>query len=308
MAKGSIGDVTMYRANGQQIARARNRNPKNPRSHGQLIQRAIMATVMQAYAAGKAILDHSFQGKSVPNGSFRRFLSVNAKALRAAVAADFNNADALIDQTGRVVAPGATTPTPWTYRVSEGSLMQSLFTVGVSETSQDQLVAYLPAPVAEQTVAQYAAANNLVAGDIYTIVAFGSFNQELEDGLALTQQQPGAFGFIRLIVKEGLADVNTLATAATLADVFVIDGAGTPIPESTILSAKINIDQVVSSATTGCLGVIRSREDSGLRSTCDLVAPTDMRWGIASTALLEAWSQETAIAGGSDLILEGANF
>ena len=40
------------RLNGQQVSRVRNRNPKNPRTNAQLYQRAIMATVMQAYSAG----------------------------------------------------------------------------------------------------------------------------------------------------------------------------------------------------------------------------------------------------------------
>ena len=62
MARGSVGDVTFTRVNGQQVARVRNRKPKNPRTNKQLYQRAIMATVMRAYSAGRAIFDHSFEG------------------------------------------------------------------------------------------------------------------------------------------------------------------------------------------------------------------------------------------------------
>lgn len=62
MARGKVGDVVFYRADGQQLSRVRNRNPRNPRTNAQLFQRAIMATVVQAYAAGKELFDHSFQG------------------------------------------------------------------------------------------------------------------------------------------------------------------------------------------------------------------------------------------------------
>ena len=82
MGRGKVGDVVFSRLNGQQIARVRNRNPKNPRTNAQLYQRAIMATVMQAYSAGIAIFDHSFQGKEVGAQNQRRFMALNAKLLR----------------------------------------------------------------------------------------------------------------------------------------------------------------------------------------------------------------------------------
>ena len=40
MGRGSVGDVTFYRADGQQLSRARNRKPRNPKTNAQLIQRA----------------------------------------------------------------------------------------------------------------------------------------------------------------------------------------------------------------------------------------------------------------------------
>lgn len=307
-ARGSVGDVTFSVLNGSQISRARARSVKNPKTMPQLVQRAVVATVMQAYSAGKAIFDHSFEGKSVPSGSMRQFLAKNIKALRSAIVADINDAAALIDCTGRVVAPGATTPVPWTYRVSEGSLQQALFTLAPDSQNVDKLTVALPSPVSDQTVAQYAAAHHLIAGDIYTLVAFGSFNTVLDSAEPLMAQQPAAFGFIRLTVKDGLSENETAALSATYGDLFDIDTAGTPLPASTLVSAVLSIDQVVSSCTTGALGVIRSREDSKLRSTCDLSVPTVMRWGIASNALIDAWSTQAGLKGVSDLILEGGNF
>lgn len=62
MSRGSVGDVTFYRNRGNQVARARNRAPMNPKTEAQTIQRMILATASKAYSRMKGIVDHSFQG------------------------------------------------------------------------------------------------------------------------------------------------------------------------------------------------------------------------------------------------------
>ena len=62
MSRGSVGDVTFYRNRGNQVARARNRAPMNPKTEAQTIQRMILATASRAYSRMKGIVDHSFQG------------------------------------------------------------------------------------------------------------------------------------------------------------------------------------------------------------------------------------------------------
>ena len=127
MARGKVGDVVFYRADGQQLSRVRNRNPRNPRSDAQLFQRAIMATTVQAYTAGKAIFDHSFQGYSVGAQNQREFLKRNAKMLRELIATDINTPIATNQQKARVVAPGVSMPVPNAYVISRGTYDQSLF-------------------------------------------------------------------------------------------------------------------------------------------------------------------------------------
>lgn len=65
MARKKIGDVVFYRANGEQISRARNRAPKNPRSEKQSIQRMVLATASKTLAALAGLYDHSFEGVQV---------------------------------------------------------------------------------------------------------------------------------------------------------------------------------------------------------------------------------------------------
>ena len=67
MSRGSVGDVTFYRNQGQQCARARNRAPRNPKTYAQIVQRMILATASKAYSRMRGIADHSFQG--VPYGA-----------------------------------------------------------------------------------------------------------------------------------------------------------------------------------------------------------------------------------------------
>ena len=82
MGRGSIGDVTLYRNNGNQVTRARNRAPKNPRTRQQTAQRIIMRTAVRAYSVLKELCDHSFQGLGYGAPNMNRFNSVNADFLR----------------------------------------------------------------------------------------------------------------------------------------------------------------------------------------------------------------------------------
>ena len=81
--RGSVGDVTFWVGNGQQISRVRRRQIGNPRSTGQQIQRMIFASVVAAYSRMKSITDHSFEGVKYGADSQARFMRENLKRLRA---------------------------------------------------------------------------------------------------------------------------------------------------------------------------------------------------------------------------------
>ena len=81
-ARGSVGDVTFYRRNAQQISRVRVRKVKNPQTSAQMWQRAINHTAVQAYSVLKKICDHSFEGVSYGANSYSKFLSLNMDMLR----------------------------------------------------------------------------------------------------------------------------------------------------------------------------------------------------------------------------------
>ena len=81
--RGKLGGMVLYRANGEQISRAKAASVKNPRTTGQMIQRMLFGTVAAAYARMKSITDHSFEGVQYGAKSQQKFMSENLKRLRA---------------------------------------------------------------------------------------------------------------------------------------------------------------------------------------------------------------------------------
>ena len=299
----SVGDVVFYKRKGssEQMARARNRKPNNPKTDKQLYQRAIMATVLQAYSAGKAIFDHSFEGKSVPDGSMRRFMSLNLRRLRSAIADDLAG-DGTNTTPGRVVAPGATTPVPFAYRISEGSYPNQLLTFD-DTTPTDQGFKFPTPDAADTTPALYLSNHGFTPGDIYTIVAFGC-DPDNTIGIYPDGNLYGCFfGWVRLQVR---ADAPS-SGALTLDNLFTVTSSHGVDGSEFAVGAVFGLDEVFGNneIVNGSIGAIRSRYDSGVRSTSDMVMIGSSEFGIASADLLDAWRAGTQQVGDPELILEG---
>lgn len=82
-ARGSIGDVVFWRGNNEQLSRARNRRPANPRTDPQLTSRILLKTVSLAYSQFMFdFANQTFQGASNPRDNQRRFLSANIRKMR----------------------------------------------------------------------------------------------------------------------------------------------------------------------------------------------------------------------------------
>lgn len=324
MARGKVGDVVFSRLNGEQIARVRNRNPKNPKTNAQLYQRAVMATVMAGYSAGKVIFDHAFQGFSVGEANQRRFMSLNAKRLRGILANDLKQEYAEGRSVSSFNAPGVNSPAPALLQISEGKYPQTAF---------DGMKQGMVQPDENETVAQYAARVGLVEGDIYTIVGFAADNDQhlyvvrenLADGASdnPTIQFGTEFFFIRLQVKAGLSAVSTAITAATpLTTLFdVTDSLNAKLENNATICdtaeyAWLNNFVVPTGGFNmkSVAGVIRSRIDQDLRSTSYMenvfgtydYNSSNMQ-GISAIYLLDAWKQGAQQIGDSDLILEGGD-
>lgn len=327
MARGKVGDVVFSRLNGEQIARVRNRNPKNPRTNAQLYQRAIMATVMQAYSAGKKIFDHAFQGYGIGEACQRRFMSLNAKNLRALIASDLNNSTTPADQQGRVIGPGVSSFCPGRYVISEGTYSTGFFRSAVDMLNNvvfpDQAV----------TLKAFCELNNLIAGDLYTFVvmsysAYDKLFEVTDDDTAYSKQFASNFGYVRLQVKKSATEDTTtsgIASEFKVSQLFeVTDYEGIPATAITSFldtrlsnfdgtqAANVINDLTPTGYTFGAFGVIHSRVDEDLRSNATMVladgtADILPEFGIVSSFALAAWKQGTEKVGDSDLILEGGD-
>ena len=328
MATGKLGDVVFARANGEQISRVRNRHPKNPRTNKQMYQRAVMATVMQAYSAGQEIFNHAFQGKSVGAENQRAFLSKNSKLLRGLIAAELEAGTSALNCNAAVVAPGAITPVPNEYMISEGTYQQAFF-----GWDGDDMIFKVPQPTTGETVAQYADRNGLVAGDIYTMVvmSIGDLTPMFtvrgvesvgEDLYQPASQYPCVFSYLRLQVKDVRSN-STVIENGDLSLFFEVTASHNAI--TSVSTVKLN-DSITPYKITGTkgglavelhlatIGCIRSRLDQDLRSTSfmHVASRTDFRstsgmYGITSPLALAAWQQGTEALGDSDLILEGGD-
>lgn len=306
--RGSIGDVTFYTKNGQQISRVRRRSIKNPSTSGQLYQRAILSTVVKAYQAGSVIFDHSFEGVATGAASQARFQKVNIDLIRKLVEADIAANASESQHHAAVVPRGSVWPVPNVYRVSQGKLVQNFFTMGTGVSVHSNI------PIAEETVSAYLARNGIIDDDIFTIVAFGltdSSGWSADDGTRFRRAYECQFGWVRLRVKTEAITSTSIAEDATYGDIFTVESSLPASVSGSVVGQQIGIQDVVDGAPTGAIGVIRSRENQRLRSTCDLAIPTTqpdnlyVQWGIVGKYIPEFWSKEVVELGQSPLILEG---
>ena len=104
-ARKTIGDIVMYRRNGEQLSRVRVRKIANPRTEAQALQRNYMAPVTKFYAPLADVLERSWEGLDRQK-SLGAFLKTNAGLARS---------------SGWYVVKGAGF-TPLPYKVSNGPL------------------------------------------------------------------------------------------------------------------------------------------------------------------------------------------
>lgn len=306
LGRGSVGDVTFYRKNGEQISRVHTKSVRNPNTDGQLIQRAILATISKAYAAGSAIFDHSFEGCSVGAESQAKFQKENLRLLRAAVSNDLLNNLGDGSCAASVVGRNSPWPVPNAYRVSSGSLIQDVFATSMDDTTPQVQIA---APLANEKLGAYCTRLGIIDDDIFTAVCFAIVGENYSPSDAALYQKSYEchFGFLRLRVKTAALTSQATASTSLLTDLFEVDSSY-PFASSTTLSDSIGIGEIVPGGLTGTIGVIRSRENETKRSTCDLMLPNEVcEWGYISKYLTDIWNPNNEFITQSPLILEGGN-
>lgn len=125
----SVGDVTLMRRGGKQVARLRLRTIKNPRTEAQATQRNFVAPVMRFYGALRTVLKGSYQGLNT-DASYNAFQRVNIALART-------NGWYLQKGAGFFPVPyqlsrGSISPVPYTWRnnTTGGGIQLNFTTAG----------------------------------------------------------------------------------------------------------------------------------------------------------------------------------
>lgn len=295
--RGALGDMVFQHVNGEQVTRVRVRHPHNPRSDEQQYQRAIMATVLRAYEAGKVIFSHSFQGNALTANDQPLFMQRNLKLLRQAIRNDLDQQLSPLRQAGRVVAPETVAPVPFSYQISEGTYPQKLFTFG--ERREDWNIS-IPTPLPEETVSHYASRVGIIPGDYYTICVFSQSSSDFAykslEGYEGASQFNCVFNYARFgVLDDVLTNDNELYVWGQLfeimGDSLYIDLNNRPLMNNDAEGFDI-LNFSPKYYELGSIGVIRSRKNTDLRSTSFMryyrgLAPS----GIYPNYILDVWGR-----------------
>lgn len=123
-ARGSVGDVTFSRVKGNQVAKARNRNPANPNTIPQAMQRSLFADAVRFYTRGvQNAFKFAFERKLENESDYNAFMRLNV------------NRGVRIGKT-----PDSMYPAIGDWLVADGSITPPLVKDGNSQTSVGDVV------------------------------------------------------------------------------------------------------------------------------------------------------------------------
>lgn len=163
-AAGSVGDVTFSRSKGQQVARARNRKPNNPKTRRQMTQRSLFISAVKFYTRGiQNLFRFAFEDKRATESDYNAFMRVNAKNGVMLRKADFQNS--AYPAIGKwVLSQGALTPcTVASHSASGGSTFDWFPGITDTQTSANNVtIGYISQLLI--------ATGNFAQGDILTFV------------------------------------------------------------------------------------------------------------------------------------------
>lgn len=170
-SRGSVGDLTFYRRNSQQVTRARARVVKNPKTLAQQMQRAIMRTSVEAYKVIKEICDHSYEGVAYGANSYAEFQKLNMSMLRRLASAGGQDTKSFLPSGfNGIVAM------PWV--LSKGSIAWAGSAISFpSNSCSINFDAYFPSDLGvsqltDITYSDFCTAFGLQQGDQVTMIAF----------------------------------------------------------------------------------------------------------------------------------------
>lgn len=208
MSRGKLGDLVLTRGAGEQIARARNRHPKNPQTTKQMAQRAALATLVEFFVRGrKNLFKFAFESKKPGESDYNAFVRANMGIVPV-------QSSKTLKENGAVFGE---------FIMSQGSLTAPEFVFDESYASGALAAIALAAAGETLTIGQLSTAimerNGLQDGDIITIVAIVSNNDNPIDdlegaieakALTLSAENP------KWLIRQFTLDSTSTALASTL--------------------------------------------------------------------------------------------
>lgn len=233
----------------QQVVRSLAESVKNPQTLAQMRGRMIMSTVMQAVAAMRTIIDHSFDNVPAGQPNISEFIRQNYSLVKADVAANHasDNVFGLNKYQEKGVKAGA-------YVISEGKAIavSGIAINGAAQTLTIDLTG-------DVTIGGLKAALGISIADYFTACAIAA---------------GGKFVFERFHITNELAD-DVAITASNIADVFTLDG-------NTTVSLALNGSSIVITLgefSANCAIITTRKQDSGyIHSSEKLVAPVSPQY------------------------------
>lgn len=169
-ARGKVGSLVFSRLKGQQITKAYNPRPANPKSLSQQTQRTRIGALVNFFRSAIALLDHSFCDRPISWSSYNAFISANLSGSFAWLTRS------MIDNGGAVVCP---------YRISKGG-MPPIQITGTGDNSVTNIalgsLSAIDGNTTVATLSQAMVANNpnILMGDQLSYVSF--IQSTLTDG------------------------------------------------------------------------------------------------------------------------------
>lgn len=166
--RGSVGDVVFSRTGGQQVGRARNRKPNNPKTKAQVAQRALFADAVKFYTHGsQSLFRFAFEDKQAQESDYNAFMRINAKngIMLSPEAISDSNYPAIGNW---IMSKGSLTPLTAIYgNMGEG--FYSIYKLGVNGSES-------PDALTVAKLSQYFInTGNFENGDILTFLAITSY-------------------------------------------------------------------------------------------------------------------------------------
>lgn len=285
------GAVLAKGADGQTIQRELVK-PTNPKTAGQMAQRAIFATVASAYSQMKVICDHSFEGVQYGAKTQQAFFKEALKLMRTRAAND----------DGNFLIPNVSALMANPYVISRGSLTSpkniaydvDADLIKISNMSNPKIVDNTVV-----TAKSWCDALGINKGDQITLVAIvRDADQPVLGEYAGREYRRNKFVFARITVKADASDDQIVydGTAMNWGDAVIIEGVnGNPFKLTEVSNNTVSFELVGEVLAFAC---IRSAKEGNvwLRSF-ETLTLTDEQLVYNFNDMLPAWTEN----GGSSL-------